>query len=903
MFRRLRSVFRVLKSRSEFEDGMAEELRFHIEQYAEHLIRSGWSHEEAYRRARVEMGGLNSVKDDCREARGLQPFDEIGRELRYAARLLRKTPAFTVTALLTLALCLGANLTIFAVIDAILVRPLPFPEAARLVTIFNTYPKAGVERDGSSITNYYERRGAIPAFSSLSIYGFGTAIAGAPGSLSTRTTVSKQPVRSTARNQITWISSDFFKTVAVGPAIGRGFTDAEMADQTDRVVILSDEYWRQYFNADPHIIGQTVWVNSIPTTIVGVLPPGFHFLSSKSQLYLPLSSRPEQRLPRERHSGGNVIQMIARLQPGATLAQAQSQIDAQNTSLERDDPQAKMMADAGFRSLVVSLHADQVAAIRPILLLLQAGVFTLLLIGLVNLVNLLLVRASSRLKEVAVRQALGASASRVFAEALVETILLAFLGGLLSLAVAAGGIRLVTALGADRLPLGGYITFDARMAVMALAGAIVLGFILSLPMAWFNLRPRLGEALQSESRSGTAGRAALILRHFFVTAQIALGFVLLAGAGLLGLSLKRAMDVSSGFRPDDTITGQISLVGNRYPSASAGLAFAGRLLDEIRRQPGVSAVGLATNIPFSGKNGKSAAVVEGHVLRPGESPRGYYSDGVFGDYFQAMGFSIRAGRFLTSEDSDRGARTCVVDENFARYNWPNANPLGQRAFQGSQPGNGAEAFTVVGVVGSIKQAGLTDDTAQGAIYYPYIYRSDANIFVVVRGGVRPESLKAVLQQAVRQTDPDLAVNEIQSMNDRISASLIDRRAPALLSGIFSAIALLLITVGTYGVLSYAVAQRRREIAIRMALGARPEKIQWYFFSLALRLLAGGIAVGLCGAWATGRAMQAVLFHVAGHNPLILAASTSMITVVALAACLLPARRAASISPLKALADQ
>ncbi len=888
MLRRLRSLLRVLNSRSEFENGMAEELHSHIEYYAQDLIRSGLSREEAYRRARLDLGGLNSVKDDCREARGLQPFDELLRNLRYAARLLRKTPAFTVTALLTLALCLGANLTIFAVINAILVRPLPFPQAGRLVTIFNTYPKAGVERDGSSITNYYERRGAIPAFSSLSIYAFGTAIVGAPGS--------------TERNQITRISPDFFTTVGIGPAMGRGFTDAEMG-QTDGVVILADPYWRQHFNADPHVLGRTIWVDSIPKVIVGVLPPDFHFLSSKSQLYLPLSSSPEQRLPAQRHSGGNVIQMIARLRPGATLAQAQSQIDAQNTALERDDPQAKMIAAAGFRSPVVSLHADQVAAIRPILLLLQAGVFTLLLIGLVNLVNLLLVRASSRSKEIAVRRALGASATRVLAEALVETVLLAFLGGLLSLAVAAAGIRLIIALGADRLPLGAYITLNVPLAAIAVTAAIVLGLVLALPIAWFNLRPGLADALHTESRTGTAGRAALVLRHSFVTTQIALGFVLLVGAGMLGLSLKRAMDVSPGFRPDHTIAGQISLVGNRYPSPSAGLAFIGRLLDELRRQPGVSAVGLATNIPFSGKNGKSAAVAEGHVLRPGESARGSYAYGVFGDYFQAMGFSLRAGRFLTSEDSERNVRTCVVDEDFARYNWPNANPVGQRLFQGTEPGRSADAFTVVGVVGSIKQAGLTDDTAQGAVYYPFIYRPDFNIFVVLRGGVRPESLKAALQLALRRLDPDLAVNEMQSMNDRISASLIDRRAPALLSGIFSGLALLLITVGMYGVLSYAVAQRRREIAIRIALGAQPERIQRQFFSLALRLLAVGIAIGLCGAWATGRAMESVLFHVAGHSAAILAASAGMVALITLLACLVPARRAARISPLKALADQ
>lgn len=829
------------------------------------------------------------MKENCREARGLHLFDELGRDLRYAARLLRKAPAFTVTALLTLGLCLGANLTIFAVIDAILVRPLPFPKADRLVTVFNTYPKAGVERDGSSITNYYERRGAIPAFSSLSIYRYGTAIVGQPGS--------------TVRDQITRVSPDFFSTLGAGPALGRAFSDAEMTNETDHVVILTDDYWRRHFNADPHVIGRTVWVDSFPKIVIGVLAPGFRFLSSKSQLYLPLSSRAEQRTSLQRHSGGNVIQMIARLKPGATLAQAQSQLDAQNAGLERDDPQAKMIADAGFRSLVVSVHADQVAAIRPILLLLEAGVLALLLIGIVNLVNLLLIRASSRLKEVAVRQALGAGGSHIASEALVETSLLTFAGGLLSLAVAAGGIRLVTALGADRLPLGAYIAFDARLGMVALAAAIALGVILAVPIAWFNLRPHPGKALQTESRVGTAGRAAQALRHSFIVAQIALGFVLLAGAGLLGFSLKRAMGVSPGFQPDHTIAGQISLVGNRYPSPTTGLAFADRLIGQLSEQPGVSAVGIANNIPFSGENGKSAATAEGHVLRAGESPRGYYSYGVAGNYFQAMGFSLRAGRFLTAEDSHRKARSCVVDDDFARYNWPNVNPLGERVFQGSQGGSDAEAFTVVGVVGRIKQAGLTDDTAQGAIYYPYIYRPDSNIFVVLRGSIRPQTLKAELESAVRQIDPDLAVNQIQSMNDRISASLIDRRSPALLSSIFSGIALLLIAVGTYGVLSYAVAQRSREIAIRMALGARPEQIQAQFFSLALQLLAGGAVLGLFGAWMTGRAMQSILFHVPAHSFAILAGSAAIIAVIALAACLLPAHRAARISPMQALADQ
>jgi MacB-like periplasmic core domain len=344
MFKRLRSLLRVLTRRRDFEQNMSDELCFHIEQYTDDLLRSGMSPEKAARLVRVEFGNPINIKADCREAFGVHFFDELRRQLSYAARTLRKTPAFTATALLTLAVCFGANLTIFAVIDSVLLRPLPFPQPDRLMTIFNTYPKAGVDRDGSSVTNYYERRNQIPAFSSLAIYTCGTEIMGEPGS--------------TVRDQTMRVSPDFFTTLGLGPVIGRTFTEAESTSQTDHVAILSDAFWRQRFNADPNVIGKQIRVNSVPRTVIGVLPPAFRFLSSDARLFLPLASRPEDRLPSRRHSGGNVIQMIARLQPGATLAQAQSEIDAQNAALEVDDPQAKMIADAGFRSLVVPLHAS-----------------------------------------------------------------------------------------------------------------------------------------------------------------------------------------------------------------------------------------------------------------------------------------------------------------------------------------------------------------------------------------------------------------------------------------------------------------------------------------------------------------------------------------------------------------
>ena len=887
MFATIRSWFRVRSHRHDFEDNMREELSFHVEQYKQELMLSGMPEAEAARRARIEFGSLNSIEGDCREARGLHLFSELFRQSRYALRLFRKTPGFTITALLTLAVCLGANLTIFAVIDSILLRPLPFPKADQLVTIFNTYPKAGVDRDGSSLTNYYERRGHIPAFASIAIYRYDTAIVGESGS--------------TQREQITRVSPDFFTTLGLGPAVGRSFKEEETSYEADNVVVITDGFWQHSLNADPNIIGKQIRVDGVSTIVVGILPAGFRFLSSKAGLYLPLASRPEDHTPLQRHSGGNVTQMIARLQPGASLALAQSQIDAQNNALERDDPQAKMMADAGFRSLVVPLHADHVAAVRPTLLLLQSGVLTLLLIGTVNLGNLLLIRAGGRTKELAVRQALGASRKHVVSEVLVETTLLTVAGGLLGLMVADAGIHLLSALGGDSLPLGSQIVFNPRLALVALAAAMVMGLLLAIPMAWLNLRHPLGDALQSEGRSGTSARTTQSLRHTFVVSQTALATMLLAGAGLLGLSLQRAMEVSPGFRSDHILTGKITLPWKGYPDNVARVAFTERLIDKIGQVPGVRSAGFVTNVPFSGKTGKSSAAIQGRTTPPGESPRSNYSYGVGGDYFKAMGFSLLEGRFLTSADSRSTQRVCVVDQDFARYYWPQGGALGHRLFEGSEQGKDADAFTIVGVVGSVKQAGLTDEAAQGAVYYPYAFHSD-DFFLVARSSLPPQLLGQTLQGVVRRIDPDLPVTDVRTMETRVNDSLANRRTPAMLAVLFSGIALLLTAIGSYGVLSYAVEQRRREIGVRMALGAQPGQIRNQFLLLALRLLACGVLLGGIGAWLAGRAMQTVLFHVPSFDPQILGGAAIIMGLVSIVACLVPSYRAARTSPVEALRE-
>jgi predicted permease len=879
---------RALLRRDRFENSMKDELRFHIEQHTAELVRRGAAPEDAARQARREFGHLDNIKDDCRQARGLRVFDELRRDVGYAARLLRKTPGFTATALATLALCLGANLTIFAVVDSILLRPLPFPDADRLVRVFNTYPRAGVLDDGCSIANYYERRGTIGAFTALAAFRDGSAIVGDGGS--------------TEQEWMTSVSPDFFSTLGVPLVRGRTFTDADMAHQAGRVAILSDAYWRQHFNADPGVLGRAVRVNGLPHTVVGVLPPTFRFLSSRARIYLPLVSSPEERRSDRRHSGSST-HMIARLEPRSTLDGAQAQVDAHNAAMTENDPQAAMMADAGFRSMVVPLHTDHVAAIRPTLLLVQAGALVLLLIGAVNVVNLLLIRAGGRVKELAIRQAIGASRRHVAIEVMVETMLLTGLGGLLGIGTGAVGMRVLSALGTAHLPLGAHVAFDARVAAVALVGTLILGIAVGIPIAWYGSRNRLTIALQFETRGATATRTAQRLRQGFVVAQTAFAFMLLSGAGLLALSLEKAMAVSPGFRPDHVLSGQVSLPANNFPQGSSLLAFADRLTEELGRQPGVRAAAIVTNVPLSGNNVKSAVRVKGHKLHPGESLQGHYSYGVTGDYFGTLGLVLREGRFLTSADSHRAERVAVVDEDFARRYWPRGGAIGQRVFQGSAEGKDADAFTIVGVVGAAKQAEVTEGAGQGAVYYPFSHRLDRDIFVVTRTDVAPESFATTLRSVVRQIDSELPVTDIQSMQTRISGSLLARRSPALLAALFSALAVLLTAIGTYGVLSYGVAQRRREIALRMALGARPGHIRRQFVSFALRLLAVGTVLGIVGAWVTGQAMQAVLFQVPALHVPTLAGTACLLGVVSLLACLLPTHRAARISPMEALSGE
>ena len=801
----------------------------------------------------------------------------------FAFRQLRKSPGFTLAAIATLALCLGANLVIFSAVNAILLRPLPFPEPERLVHLANAYPGANVERSAASIANYFERRGQIPALASIANIQEWSVIVGDPGS--------------PQRVQVARVMPEFFGTLGVKLAMGRSFTDAELTYQTDQVAVLTDGFWRSHFQADPNVLGKTFLNDGLTIRVIGVLPPGFRYLSSRAQFFRPFSHELREREAGGRHSNnGN---MIGRLAPGASIAAAQAQLDALNAALLETDPNREQIAQARFRTTIFPLHADHVREVRPTLLLLQGGALLLLVIGAVNLANLFLIRANARAKEVAVRQALGATTAHLARDAIAETLLLAGAGIMFGLAIGAGGVALLSRFGAEQLPLGATIALDATTVAVGIGAALVIALLLAGPVVWFNRGHRLAHGLQLESRGGTASRAAQRVRHSFIVAQVALAFVLLAGAALLGLSLQRALNTPTGFESSHLLTGRITLPWKNYQDGAARLAFIERLVPAIRALPGVEHVAVAYDPPFTESGSNGAVRVEGYEETPGEKLTPHYFTTATAEYWAAMRIPLLRGRLLEDADNHRSERVCVVDRKFAERYWPGGDAIGRRIANGFDLSED-RLMTIVGVVASVKQERLEEDLGYGTIYFPYRLFEANNFSLIVRTVLPPEALAATVRKTVSALDPGLPLDDVKSMDARIAESLVGRRSPAVLAGVFAGAALLLAAVGLYGVLAYAVAQRTRELGIRVALGAQRRDVMRMIFGQGARLTAIGVLLGIAGAWALGNAVSSLLYQVPAHDPVALTGVATMLGLVAAIACLLPALRATKVDPMIAL---
>jgi predicted permease len=636
-------------------------------------------------------------------------------------------------------------------------------------------------------------------------------------------------------------------------------------------------------------------------TIVGVLPPGFRFLSFRAPVYMPLSSEEAERGVNSRYSWGKIE--IGRIADGATLAEVQAQIDARDALLAPEFPEAKIIADAGTHTVVAPLQADYVASIRPTLLLLQFAALFLLVIGGFNLVNLLLVRASNRSREMAIRRALGAGRGQVIGEVMVETMVVALGGSLLGLWLGDIGIRGLGHLGVDQLPLGSEVAFNGRLAFAAMAGAVVVGALVAVPISWFSLNGGLSSALKAEGRGGTASSAALRIRRVFIVAQVAFAFVLLVGASLLGLSLRSAMAVSPGFHVDHIITGQFNLTWANYPELGTFHKFFDRLSESTSGLPGITAIGATASPPLAGVGNTegNGMMVKGYVPPSGGFKMLVHDDiAVAGDYFRVMGIPLLSGRYLDASDAVGTKLTCVVDETLARLYWPNGNAVGHQIAKATSNPKDSDYYTIVGVVGAVKQTSLTEAQGRGSLYEPFSRMYARKYTFVARTTLPPEVVANSLVRAVRKADPDVPLTDMASMEVRVSDSLSTRRTPALMAAFFGAAALFLASFGLYGVMAYAVAQRTREFGIRLALGAQGADVLRLVFTEGVRLAAIGLLIGIALSLALTRFMASLLYSVQSNDPVAYAGVTLVIAAVVAVACLLPAHRATTVDPTVAL---
>lgn len=847
---------------------------------------AGMSREEARFAALRQFGGVDQAKELYRDERTLASLEQLMGDGRLAVRSLVRARAFSLTALFIIAVCLAGNVAIFSIVDSTLLRPLPFRDPGRLVTVFNSYPKAGIDDAGVSVPHYLERRSSIAAFEDAGVFR--------------RDTVTLNPGTNPERVESAAATPSFLRTLGVDAALGRTFTDEEGDRGKDQVVMLSDEFWRQHFGADPSVIGRTLLIYDKPYTIVGVLRPGFRYLSSDARLWMPLSFSEEDRKEYQRHSCG--LEMVARLRPGSGVSDAQAQVDALNERTMRIDPVAAIIRSVGFHSSVRDLHSYHVAGLRPALVLLQAGALFLLLIGTVNLANLFMVRATGRAREYSMRRVLGASRLQLARTHLFESLLLSASGGLIGIGLGAAALRAATTRAAGHLPTDLAPRIDPTVCLAAFGTSIFIGLVLALPVIWLTARGRLSEALANESRGGTTTRSVHRLRHSLIVAQITLAFVLLSGACLLGLSFIRVLKVRPGFVQENLLTAAVALPQNGYKETGQCVAAYGRMLANLRSLPGVSSAALSSAAPFTHRAYQLAWSIAGSTAASDEFVKeGLFSYWVSGGYFASLGVPIREGRPLSDDDVQSGRMVCVVDEVFARRHWPNGGALGRRMVlpdNPQAPDPTRRYFAIVGVAGSVLHHDLSERGIQDAVYFPI---SDQTEFIAALRTQRdPESLAPDLRTALLQVDPGLSIFDVRTMASRVDESLADRRSTLLLAGIFAGASVLLAAVGIYSVLACSVAQRTREIGVRMALGAQPGHIIWQFLGLGLRLLGVGLPLGLIGACLAGRVMASMLFGVAPANPLVLGSTAVALAAVAVLACLLPSQRAARVKPTEAL---
>jgi predicted permease len=869
--------------RRKLERELEEEIRSHLDMQIEDNLRQGMSPEDARRAARLRFGGVEQVKEAYRDKSRLGWIENLWQDLRYGVRMLVKNPGFTLIVVITLALGIGTNAALFSVVNGVLINPLPFPQPEQLVALNQRLPNTGA---GSiSYPNFLDWQRENQSFSAMAVSRSSSfALIGAG-----------EAERVRGRR----CTANLFSVLGVKPVLGRDFAPSEDERGAAPVVIISAELWQRRFGASPDTPGKSLTVDDRDYTVVGVLPASFT-LYRGTDVYVPIGQWDNTGL--QNRSAGLGLQGIGRLKPGVTLAQAQADLEGVMRRLAEVYPEA----NRGIGAAVIPLKERLINDVGPSLWTLLGAVGFVLLIACVNVSNLLLARATGRTREFAIRAALGAGQWRLLRQSLTESTLLALAGGGLGLLLAALGTRAALDALPTGLPRADEVGLDARVLLFTTAVSLLTGLLAGLAPALKTSQRRLSETLKESGRGAGGGRHRA--QGVLVAVEVALALVLLVGAGLMIRSLSALWNVDPGFRPDNVLT-----FGLSFPPSMRALTPAGRraalrnLSDRLNSMPGVKAASFSLLASLM-QNGSSSFFWLDGQPKPASTSEMHRTlvYGVEPGYLTVMGIPLKQGRFFTTQDEAGTQGVAVIDEVFARQHFPNTNPIGKRinlVFNQSP-------LEIVGVVGHVKQSGLDEDDSQSLraqIYLPFRqlgWNSEANVVARVEGAAgNAAAYFEALRRVVKSQHKDNVIYEPQTMNEVIADSQSRRRFAMILLNAFAAVALLMASVGLYGVISYLVGQQKQELGIRLALGAHPANVLLLVLSQGLKMTLGGVAIGLIAALGLTRLLEKMLYGVSATDLMTFTVITLLLMAVALLACFMPAWRATKVDPLIALRSE
>jgi putative ABC transport system permease protein len=810
---------------------------------------------------------------------------ELLANIRYAVRGLGRAPGFALVAVLTLALGIGANSAIFSVLNAVVLRPLPYAEPDRLVRVASKFPTLGFEKFWISPPEFFELKERATSFASLGGYRTGTVSVGGTDA----------PLRTTSAI----VTHDLFETLGVRAVMGRTFPEEATLPNADPVVVLSYEVWRRAFGGDSSIVGRSIRINGNESVVLGVMPAGFDVADAGVQVWVPATLDPANRQNR----GSHFLDVVGRLRAGVSLEQARAELATLVAQWGDANPGTHVPSTERHPIFLTDLHEDRIGNVRPALLLLLGAVGFVLLIACANVANLLLVRAESRQKEIAVRAALGAGRGRLLRQFLAEGLVLSLLGGVLGLVIGHVGVRLLVATNPQGIPRAVEIGIDPTVLLFTLGVAVLTGLLFGLAPALHLTRRGVSSVLRDSSGRTTAGAGRLQARQLLIVAEVALAVILVVASGLLLRSFAELQRVDPGFRADGMLSFQLYLPPPSYPDAPTQVSFYDRLLERLGALPGVTGIAAMSGMPPRRDVNANDTGFEGlEQTQDGPAHNVDYYQNITTGYLATMQIPIRSGRGFEPAD-EGGAPVILVNERLARVFYPDTDPIGRRM----RPccGDDVPWFTIVGIVADVKQGGLEEPVGTEMYFlYPQIGRvldfTPRTMNVVVRTTRDPMTLAADVRAIVRQQDATLPIANLSSMDDVLHASVARPRFITLLLAVFAGVALALAAIGTYGVMAYTVAQRSQEIGIRMALGAESAGVLRMVLSQGLGIAAAGLVLGVAGAFALTKLLSSLLFNVSTTDPVAFLAGPLVLALVATLACVVPAYRATRVHPASVL---